>query len=605
MKLRRLFILSAMFSAAAAAADPPMLVNPSFRQGDPAGGKPDGWSLLDGGDGDVRTECDATCALHVRHRADGGPPVGVYQLVAPGAAAGHRLILSGRIRAGRTDSGAVLAVRVLGDAGVIGDNAKGPVAQGGTATWQRVAVTVPVPLDATGLMVGFVVGAKGDAWVDSLELAVDESVTVGAFVPRPPPAPPPRPVPSQQLLDDAALRLADEDMPPIPSAWRSDVRARRHPIRSLFSDDFSDLQFLKPLLAGKRIVQLGEASHGVAESNWAKVRLVKFLHQELGFDVIAFESSFDQCREADKEIGTLVPADVMNHCLFGAWRTREIQGLFDYMAAARKGARPLTLAGFDVQFSASAKGGAMLRRLLAAADAGLAARLDAHENELRADTPLTPQRSAAVQAYYGDVAGALGRRRVQLGAAGYGAPDIAAAIQTAHARAWLARRNEHLGAGGADASNIVRDAGMAEQMDFLLDAAYPHRKIIVWAHNQHVTNDHAAGDFTSMGERLAQWRRAEMYTVGVYMGHGLITDGNHAPYAVAVPPSDTVEAILANGGLKYAFVDFSRAVPGPSTAWFTGPNTVREFGTSPKEIVPARSFDGILYIDAVTAAEKY
>lgn len=38
---------------------------------------------------------------------------------------------------------------------------------------------------------------------------------------------------------------------------------------------------------------LGEASHGVAESNWAKVRLIKFLHQQLGFDVVAFESSFD------------------------------------------------------------------------------------------------------------------------------------------------------------------------------------------------------------------------------------------------------------------------------------------------------------------------
>jgi erythromycin esterase len=158
---------------------------------------------------------------------------------------------------------------------------------------------------------------------------------------------------------------------------------------------------------------------------------------------------------------------------------------------------------------------------------------------------------------------------------------------------------------GGNESNTVRDAGMAEQVDFLLDAAYPHRKIILWAHNQHVINDHAAGEFTSMGERLARRRRSEMYTVGFYMGHGLITDGNHAPYAVAAPPSDTVEAILANGGLKYAFVDFSRAVPGPSTTWITGKNTVREFGIYPKEIVPVRSFDGIFYIDAVTAAEKY
>jgi erythromycin esterase-like protein len=74
---------------------------------------------------------------------------------------------------------------------------------------------------------------------------------------------------------------------------------------------------------------------------------------------------------------------------------------------------------------------------------------------------------------------------------------------------------------------------------------------------------------------------------------------------VPPPPADTVEAVLANGGLKYAFVDFSKAVPGPSTAWFTAENTVREFGVWPKKIVPARSFDAIFYIDTVTPSEKY
>jgi erythromycin esterase-like protein len=95
-----------------------------------------------------------------------------------------------------------------------------------------------------------------------------------------------------------------------------------------------------------------------------------------------------------------------------------------------------------------------------------------------------------------------------------------------------------------------------------------------------------------------------MYTVGFYMGRGMANNGAPYPTPIPPPPSDTVEAVLANGELKYAFVDFSKAVPGPSTTWFTKENTVREFGVWPKRIVPAQSFDAIFYIDTVTPSEK-
>ncbi len=417
--------------------------------------------------------------------------------------------------------------------------------------------------------------------------------------------PPPRPQPSQQLLDDAALRLAPADMPPIAATWRADVQARRHPIRSLFSDDFSDLQFLKPLLQGKRIVQLGEASHGVAESNWAKVRLIKFLHQQMGFDVLAFEGSLDQCIDADRQIGTLASREVMRRCLFLTWNTTEIEGLFDYLKAQREGSKPLTLAGFDVQFSGWHLDKARLRGMLAIADAGLAPRVAEHDKELGDSRPLTAERSREIQAFYADVATALAASRTQLRAAGYADHEVDIEIQTTQARKWLARRNEHLGSVNSMEGNTVRDAGMAEQLDAVLDTLYPGRKVIVWAHNMHVTNAAAPGDFTSMGQLLAQRRRAEMYTVGFYMGRGMVVNGEYPPSPVPAPPPGTLEAVLANGGLKYAFVDFSQATPGPSTGWFHQKNTVREFGTVSKEIVPAQSYDGVFYTDSVTPARKF
>jgi erythromycin esterase len=295
----------------------------------------------------------------------------------------------------------------------------------------------------------------------------------------------------------------------------------------------------------------------------------------------------------------------MDQCMFSIWRTKEVSPLFEYMAAVRKTAQPLALAGFDIQITGSVVDKTRLRAMLAIADASLVPRLDDHEKELRATTLLTAQRSASVQAFYGDIARALGARRTALRKAGYAPTDIDVEIQTAHARAWLARRNEHVDVPNGRDGNTIRDAGMAEQLDFLLDVLYPRHKVIVWAHNMHVSNAPAADDFPSMGKLLAQRRRAEMYTVGFYMGHGMANNGAPAPSPILAPSPDTVEGVLANGGMQYAFVDFSKAAPGPSTTWFTAENTVREFGVWRKKIVPARAFDAIFYTDAVTPSEQY
>ena len=596
-------LLLAVSASAALAAPPPTPVNLDFQQGD-ADGKPAGWTPFAATD-DVRRECAATCVLHV-HNGGGGTPGGVYQLLAPAGAAGHRLVLSGRIRTDQADGQAFLAGGIIMKQGQtpVSQFIAGPKVPNGTTDWQRFELAVPVPGNAVQVAIGAGLNGKGDAWMDSLELKVDDSVTVADFVPPAPPPLPPRPVPSQQLLDDAALRIPDADIPAIAPAWRDDVRARRHAIRSLFSDDFSDLQFLKPLLKGKRIVQLGEPAHGVAETNWAKVRLIKFLHQEMGFDVVAFESSFDQCYEADKRVGTLATPELMGRCIFWAWHTKEVKGLFDYMAAQRKGARPLHIAGFDIQFTTVEFDNSRARNMLAVADAALARRLGEQDEALRNAKDLSAQRSAAFQAFYAEVANALASHRVALRAAGHADADIDVVIQAAHARAWLARKLEHEGRRDAMSGMSTRDAGMAEQFEFLLDHVVPNRKVIVWAHNEHVTYAQPAGRFTSMGEVLARRRRADMYTVGFYVGRGVIGNGYEPTWPVAAPPPDTVEGVLANGGLKYAFVDFSTAASRPATGWFTDKNRVREFGTDVREIVPARSYDAILYIDTATPARK-
>src|SRR5262245_18908899 len=87
------------------------------------------------------------------------------------------------------------------------------------------------------------------------------------------------------------------------TTWVSWARANHYPIATVQSfdgDTFQDLQFFRTVLQNRRIVQLGESGHGVAEFNHAKVRLIKFLHEQLGYDVIAFDSGLYECYAANQ-----------------------------------------------------------------------------------------------------------------------------------------------------------------------------------------------------------------------------------------------------------------------------------------------------------------
>ena len=589
MMTRLLVILMGMFASTALAADPPMLANLSFQQTDPASGKPAGW-IVDGNGYEVRTECPQACAVHLQRREAIAHNVGLVQMVKAGSAAGHRLILSGRIRTREADGAAGLFVRVMDESSTLGQYSDGQTAPAGSADWKRFELAVPVPANAVNLVMGFAMYGSGAAWFDSLDIKVDESVTVAALAPPAPPLSPPRPVPSQKLQDDAALRLAGADMPDIAPAWRADVQARRHPIRSLFSDDFSDLQFLKPLLAGKRIVQLGESSHGAAEMNWMKVRLIKFLHQEMGFDVIAVESSMSDCDQAERMVGTAPAYEVHKRCMMWQWHTPEVGTLFSYLEAARKTASPLTLAGFDTQLSwpTGLATGAALRPLLPAA---LGDQLAGYDAQLGNDKRLTAEAAQPLLAYYTQAMAAL---------AGRTGAEIEFQRQALRSRMLYVRQ---LASSDVTAGSALREAGMADNLNFALDRRYPTRKVIVWAHNGHIGYAHPyVPGVTSMGGQLAAQRKAEMYTIGLYMGRGVHADNFGRPQVVPVPQAGSLDGVLANGGLRYSLVDFSGAKASPATSWMFEPIAAREFGVSPVRMIPAAVYDAVLYIDTITPA---
>src|SRR3569833_2809460 len=92
------------------------------------------------------------------------------------------------------------------------------------------------------------------------------------------------------VLNAASAAIAPPALAQDPlAAWLA-----AHAVRIRTTDpadgNFSDLLPLAHAIGSARIVQLGEPSHGAGTAFAAKARLMKFLHQRLGFGVLIWES---------------------------------------------------------------------------------------------------------------------------------------------------------------------------------------------------------------------------------------------------------------------------------------------------------------------------
>lgn len=426
---------------------------------------------------------------------------------------------------------------------------------------------------------------------------------------------------ADRLLSDAELATpADPAAAGSDAGWIAWVRAHRQPVRSLTSSRFDDLRFLQPLLAGKRIVQLGESAHGVSEYDQAKVRLVKYLHEELGYDVVAFESGLYDCWSADGRFGAVSDRSVMRRCLPTIWQTAEVLALIDYIQQTKSTAHPLHLAGVDVQLTSDTENFSapiFLDGVIGRVDPAYATRIRAldstfvtEHDEIAVGASRYWRSYAAMDsalhasAAYDSLTAWFDAHSAQLEAT-YGADPAPARVarQLAFSRAHYLRE---LDAVTIPAQTAVRDPGMADNLDALLDRIYPGAKVIVWAHNFHVQADrpHAFADtdpdnsaIATMGTYVAQRHRAELYDVGMFMYRGTAATNDGFDYAVTEPAAGSLEATFFPVRMKQFFVDLSTAGSAPGTEWIHRHTVSKDWGITPVRQVIGDQYDGILFID--------
>jgi erythromycin esterase len=417
----------------------------------------------------------------------------------------------------------------------------------------------------------------------------------------------------------------DPYVPPTPLGVSAEwLRENAKPLSSLDSDDYADLQFLKEVIGESRIVQLGESGHGVAEFNRAKVRLIKFLHQEMGFEVVAFESSLFECFLADRNAESLSSVDLMKECLYPVWHTWEVVPLFDYIKETRTGNRPLILAGFDMQPSNLDRyenRPSFLTDIVKQLDPDLASELKGWEHTLLAAVrtsnmwrlsevadDLMPQYRELL-----DWFNAHDDDLLDLFPSDPAIPLMAR--QLVRTTLNLLEHGKGRGTPGLSCFGEVRDHGMAVNLSYLVRKAYRGKKTIVWAHNYHIRhdNDNVRGwsprwgvskynaGCRNMGEELFERHRGQdgLYTVGLYMRDGVAAWNDRGLYAIASPEPNTLESYLAEPGDPYLFLDLLAVDLSTAPEWVKSGVPARSWGQQYLYMILREQYDGILFIRSV------
>jgi erythromycin esterase len=385
-------------------------------------------------------------------------------------------------------------------------------------------------------------------------------------------------------------------------------------------EDFSDLEPIAHAIGGASVVQLGEPSHGAGTALAAKVRLFKFLHQRLGFDVLIWESGlYDVALVQAAMRGTDDAITAARRGIFSLWtEAAEARPVFEYVKSSQATTRPVEMAGFDMQITANGSAeryGPELQafvdgvwppplrekaRTLATVATNARRRLFSTGFTARSDVDVLVSASRDLRDLIG------GKRSDFEQAWGSSRTDFMdRTVENMRIDAMQRFEAAHSPPTTADRENR-RDAVNADNLRWLIGSKCRGRKVVVWAHNVHIMKAYLSGDFLDVhlrprpgdmkptGVFLSQWLGRELYTIGMTAfggSEGLAVAAQRTPIPPA--PAGSLEANLHALGHEYAFLDLHSCPPLTARMPKFASVSISD---------PGRVYDGLFFIDHMKPA---
>ncbi|HEU4820517.1 MAG TPA: protein-L-isoaspartate(D-aspartate) O-methyltransferase [Qipengyuania sp.] len=428
----------------------------------------------------------------------------------------------------------------------------------------------------------------------------------------------------QGIVPEDGRRAGTDHRPARTLSLPEAIAAAAIPLPEIDDEDFADAF---DRYANKRIVMLGECSHGTHEFYAARAAITRRLVAEHGFTIVAVEGDWPDAAAYDRLIRGLSPregaAAPFQRFPTWMWRNTVMPGLLRDLRAINALREPDDQAGFyglDI-YNMSGSIAAVL------------AYLDEHDPEAAA---VARERYGCLTPWQADPA-VYGRAALRRGYAECEEAVIAQCRDLLEraldddGESFDAAMNARLVAsaeeyyrimyyGGADSWNL-RDSHMADTLAHLLEARGPTSKAVVWAHNSHIGDARATDMGAVRGEhnigQLARERWGdEVALIGFGTHSGTVsaaTDWGGEREVKTVLPSrrDSYERLCHDSGGERFLLDpssdsaLAKRLEEPLLERFIGviyrPETERwsHYGEC---VLPAQ-FDGYVWFDETRALE--
>lgn len=370
----------------------------------------------------------------------------------------------------------------------------------------------------------------------------------------------------------------------------------------------SKFSFLDEHLEGKKIVALGESTHGIGDYYQLKAELVQYLYEELGFEILALEGGMGDINLAWMEIEGLSSKELRNKTAFGNFQCKEIEPLFDLIKEKSAGKRPLIYTGFDCQTSSSFFRN-RIDSILQMGDEKLVEKFDAAFDAYFKIFPA---------AYESDSTIFITHRDVFLKGVGAAMNFIAESEDRIHARfnfseqqmkiitrslesLWKSmdiKYSERFTEENHFAGIVLRDQLMFENLIWLLEEFYPDKKVIIWGHNGHIQKGKVGNSNTKwMGQLLKETYGDSYYSLGIFAYKGnFYNSWTKESFPFENADSTFIEYRLQTSEQnKLAFQNLNDQSPNKNNAWmFNSTNALEPESMGVINFIPVERFDGVI-----------
>jgi erythromycin esterase len=423
---------------------------------------------------------------------------------------------------------------------------------------------------------------------------------------------------SQISLAQAAGSQSGPQVPREVTAWIANAAL---PLESTSpKSSLDDLRQLQSTIGNARIVAMGEATHGTREFFQLKHRMLEFLVERMGFTVFGIEANWPESLAVNDYVlnGNGDPAQALAGLYFWTWNTEEVLDLILWMRSYNQDpshTKKVKFFGFDMQVT----------RLAVVNVEVYLRRVDLEEAKV-ASTILAPLSDAGGEREYTNQPEQF-RRKIAVGINSLLArfdEQKSRYVNSSSPQEWaVARHNldvvrqaEEMHSARPTERFSIRDRSMSENVKWILDNEAPGSRIMLWAHNGHVsTLPVGAGE--PMGMTLRRMYGKEMVVCGFSFDHGSFQamqkgKGLHE-FTVGPAIPGSLDSALAAIGLPVFAIDLRTAPStGPVADWLNVPQLMRSigatYGGSPPGafFAPANphSFDVVFFVSRTTAARE-